>query len=307
MEYPYLTIAPSLARQAGAVGTATLLELAALAVALGTWPKVPRDLCSPARLAPALRCAESDISAAIKRVIQLGYARPTSDRESLVLSGTHFLLAQPAEDIELSSAHEQVAQAFKSGSAISPSQAAGMNGDSSVQRHVSYSSTCRTRELENERTREREDLELVAPSTSSTRGRPSKARPHEAQIFHLWRKLFSKRASTKLDAKRLKAIRRALYAEPKGFGFSLGEVESCIKGWAILCQDNDWRMEQLNRHELALFLRDAAHVEEGLSAFDAAGRPEPGPTGFKGATSPFVQQVQREMAERRRQAERRDW
>jgi len=252
---PFLTIAPSLAREAGVVGCAVLLELALFAALDRTWPMVKRERCSTARLSGALLVPQPAIMTALRLMISKGYVSPTADKKALKLSEDHFQLAQPLENIGVFSCSSGSANDPKSQQMVLGSQPPAIAGDSGLRSQVSVLTQVVSRE------------ELILPATSSSRGRPKTAREHEKRLFQIWRKSLSKRASTKLDRTRLRAIRRALAPEPDGYGFSYADVEQSLLGWSAFCAANDWRMEQMNRHDLALFLRDAAHIEQGIEQF----------------------------------------
>ena len=95
-------------------------------------------------------------------------------------------------------------------------------------------------------------------------GRPRKATPEEIELFHVWRKGLGKNIRAVLDKKRLRSIRAAV-----GLGFTVDELKSSVDGWVAECKSDAWRMEKANRHELSLFLRDAARIEEGISYTDS--------------------------------------
>lgn len=73
-------------------------------------------------------------------------------------------------------------------------------------------------------------------------------------IFSTWMELFNKPASTKLIAKRKKAMQKMLKK------YTAQQLVDSITGYA----SDPWRREELSRHELATLLRDESKVEVGL-------------------------------------------
>lgn len=208
----------------------SVLELAKKSIELGTWPTLERQNCSPSLITHALGLGQAEqkkIGGGISRAISMGVISPSTDRTHILFNRDYF------HEIECSEVGQFLTLCKKSNlypvSVFFPKQ----------------------------------QTEGCAAKVVTTRkGRPRKPTQEEIELFHRWRKGLKKTARTMLDKKRLGAIRKA-----RSFGFTHQDLQKSIDGWIVRCLDDPWRMEQMNRHELSLFLRDAAHIEEGMEAF----------------------------------------
>lgn len=209
--------------------------LALRSLSLGTWPKLCRDKCNPASIAAELRLPSknsSDIKSGIVSAIREGLISPTFDRSGVLFTDRYFCEVGIGEIPRILKLCEKN-DLFPAGILFQLDRKA-------------------------QKTKKVERIPIVPVKKS--RGRPKNPSDQESDLFHMWRKGLGKNARAVLDKKRLQSIRRAL-----GFGFSMEDLRTSLTGWIAECNSDPWRMEKANRHEISLFLRDAARIEEGIS------------------------------------------
>ncbi len=115
------------------------------------------------------------------------------------------------------------------------------------------------------------DHDLIPPTTTTT---PKAAAPPRApradvvEVFEHWRKEWGKTAAAKLDKKRTKKIEEALAS------YGLDAVKRAISGYRRSPHHMGENDTQTRYDDIELFLRDAAHIEKGISLADSPPKPQ---------------------------------
>ena len=213
-----------------------VVELAIVSVAAGTYPIIRRGAITAGEL--AIRVGLPSQVERIRRALRESFAaglliRRSPDDSEIAIGGQVLVPPwNPPVSSSLPLTSEQIAVSGKGKDLSDPhiSSVAGESEAVSGKGKISY---------------------LPIPPTP---------RDGEVAVFDAWRKAFSRGKATKLDATRLRAIRKALLRGPRGLGFELADVLAAIRGYAR----DPWRREQAVRNELSTLLRNAAQIEAGI-------------------------------------------